>query len=507
MKIVLVEDENKTRNGILHIIENLTDHEVIGTAENGAEGYEMVKELSPDLIISDIRMPVMDGLEMLAKLHQEKVKFNAILLTGYSDFEYARKALQLQVVDYLLKPLDVEEFLNTLNKIQTRISDTKITQVSTEQLLANYMEGTGEDQESVHRLLNEILHVNEKTEVSLFLLAPRRLFEDRLKEFVSCIKGLMESLCIENSYVMPVPGEKKILVVIAGTERNRTLKQRFQMRVLPELDDIGPCSCVYCSIHGIEDISGTVKEMMKNLSYGFSLPVHTIIDDAAIKSIRYESLEYPDHLENSLIREMRNGNKKKVADYGEQFIRQVAGSSAAPEMIREYALRFIANVLHAVQDMKEWGNPEENAQYFMERILSGETREEVKYQLEKFVHALVADSEEEVLTENGMIMNVISYIRSHYQEDITLSEAARICRVTPEYLSKIFYKEMGINFSPFLQNFRISIAKRMLLTGKHRVYEVAEAVGFHDQKYFIKVFKKICGVTPSEYRKESKYAD
>ncbi|HIU75951.1 MAG TPA: helix-turn-helix transcriptional regulator [Candidatus Pelethocola excrementipullorum] len=102
-----------------------------------------------------------------------------------------------------------------------------------------------------------------------------------------------------------------------------------------------------------------------------------------------------------------------------------------------------------------------------------------------------------------MILNVLAFIRENYGQEITLTDAASCCGVTPEYLSRVFTHEMGVNYSSFLQNFRVSIAKQLLLSGKYKVYEVSEAVGFHDQKYFTKVFKKLCGVTPAEYKREN----
>ena len=499
MRIVLVEDENKTRNGILAMIRQFTSHEVVGTAENGKEGAALVKEVKPDLIISDIRMPVMDGLEMLQQLYDENIHFNAILLTGYSDFEYARKALKLQVVDYLLKPLDVEDFLKNLNAAEARIYKTQNTRMSTEQMIGDYLER--EDKET-EPLLNEMLHAGSRTELSLFLIAPRRLAVNRLKEMANCLRECIESLCIDNAHVLTIPGEKRLLVLIAGTEKNRGLKNRFSLRVLPELDDIGQSTCVYEKIQGIQNLGAAVKRMIEYLNYGFSLPEHTIIDEEIIGKIQYEPLKYPQNLENSVIRELRNGNKEKFIDYGKHFIQEVTESQANPEVIREYAIRMIANVFHVARDMKGYFNKEETVKAFTEAIILSDTRMEVRYQLEKFIYAFGNESGEEAFTENGLVMNAISYIRLHYGEDISLSDVARLCRVTPEYLSKIFYKETGINFSPFLQNFRISVAKRLLLNSDCKVYEIAEAVGFHDQKYFVKVFKKLCGITPSEYRKE-----
>lgn len=505
MRIVVVEDENKTRNGIINMIRQFTPHQVVGTAENGQEGVALVKQLSPDLIISDIKMPVMDGLEMLRQLHDEKVRFNAILLTGYSDFEYARKALQLQVVDYLLKPLDLEELLKNLSAAETRIYKTRNTQMSVEQMIVSFLERRAGEREALEPLLNEMLHVNGRTEISLFLIAPSRFCADRLKEFANCLKELMETLCIDNAHVLRLPGEKKLLVLIADTERNRGLKTRFALKVLPELDDIGKCTCIHERIHGLSELPEAVIRMLSRQDFGFSLPEHTVIDEEVIRGICYKRLDYPEQLENAMIRELRGGNLQKFTDYGNRFIQEVADGEASPEEIREYAIRMIANVFHAAREMKEYFNQEETVKAFTEMIILSDTRAEVRYQLEKFIHAIGDGPKEELLTENGLVMNAISYIRTHYMEDISLTEVARLCRVTPEHLSKIFYKETGVNFSPFLQNFRVSAAKRMLLTGDYKVYEVAEAVGFHDQKYFVKVFKKLCGITPSEYRKESHY--
>lgn len=201
---------------------------------------------------------------------------------------------------------------------------------------------------------------------------------------------------------------------------------------------------------------------------------------------------------------MRSGHREKIDVFGKSFIEEIINSEAEPDVMKEYAIRLIANVLHVAKEMKEYFAQEENIKYFVEAVISSETRGEVRYQLEKFFHTIVREQKQELEVENGIVMNAISYIREHYSEEIALSDLARICRVTPEYLSKIFYNETGINFSHFLQNFRISIAKRMLLTENCKVYEVAEAVGFHDQKYFVKIFKKLCGVTPSEYRREYK---
>ena len=121
MKIIVVEDEPKSREGILNILARDTEYEVAAVCGNGKEGLEAVKEHRPDLVISDIKMPVMGGLEMLEGILKEGIEVQAVLLTGYSEFEYARRALKLQVVEYVLKPLEVEGFLEVLRKVEGNI--------------------------------------------------------------------------------------------------------------------------------------------------------------------------------------------------------------------------------------------------------------------------------------------------------------------------------------------------------------------------------------------------
>lgn len=504
MRIVLVEDESKTRNGIMNIIQRFTSHEVVATAEDGQQGYEVILRERPDLVICDICMPVMSGLDMLQRLYDEKVQIHAIMLTGHSDFAYAQKALRLQVVDYLLKPMDVEEFLRTLSDIETRIGNSKIHEISAEQLIVSYLEGTPEDNARIYPLLCEMLHVSSNTDLSLFLLAPRRVFAHRMQELMKCVRELMVSLVIENAFVVQVPGAKQFLVIVSGTEKNRTLKSRFEMRVLPELSDFGSCTCVYDQIHGLEPLTDALQRMEGWLPYAFSLSDQHIIDAETVSGIHYETIEYPESIENAMIRELRNGHLDQLAEHGRRIIDLITEPDMSPDLIREYAIRLIANVFYVARDMKEYFSQEEAVHYYMEMILQAETLGDVRYQLEKFVHTLTESSTEDAPTENGLVMNAIACIRLHYTEDIGLTEIARMCGVSPEYLSRLFYRETGINFSTFLQNFRVNAAKRLLLSGDQKVYEVAEAVGFNDQKYFVKVFKKLCGVTPSEFRKEGR---
>lgn len=363
--------------------------------------------------------------------------------------------------------------------------------------------GTDIDRQQAEPILRETLQVDDRTQISLFLIYPCSLANETGSELQKHTTELLDSFCMENYYVMPLPRQQGFLVMLTDTERNKNLFKIFKTRIYHSLCQITECHCSYGTLYGLTGLNEKLEELKDMMQYAFSLPDETILSRELVESAVYRELEYPDYLEQSIYREIRSGRYDKVRMIGEQFARYVIDSEGRPACIREYVLRFAAGILRVAGETRGSLEAVDDTSYIMENIARSTSKREVRYQFEKIMNAVASSRDTLDITENGMILNVIDFIRSNYQRDITLSEAAEGCCVTPEYLSRIFCRETGVNFTSFLQNFRVSTAKRLLLSGNYKVYEVAEMVGFHDQKYFVKVFKKLCGVTPSEYKREN----
>jgi two-component system response regulator YesN len=506
MRIVLAEDEPKSREGLINVIHRFTDYEIVGVAENGEDGYKLIEELKPDLVISDIRMPILDGLGMLQKIKDQKIEVQAILLSGYSEFEYARKALSLQVVEYVLKPLEVDQFLSILQKVEGKIQKKNAQKISTDQLLWSYIVSSKEEKERMCAMLEEELGVNDHIVSTLFLIHPDSIASETYGEIRKQLQHLLDALCMENYYFIIQQGETGgVFVLLVDTERNRSLKSVFARRIIPQLQDISGCICTMANMHGIRQINQVMDRLVELLKYSFSLGEGVIVDEVTAQTIIYEKLDYPSSLENEIIKCIRNGKRERFIEAGEKFAVEVIDSQASPDCIRDYTVRFIVGVLRVVGDMKKTLNQEEDIQYMLGSINKCHSQREVRYQFEKILKSIAVLDEENVttITENGIVLNAISFIRENYSDNIGLCEVAQFCNVRSEYLSRIFKEETGVKFVDFLTNFRISMAKRLLFAGTYKVVEVAEMVGFADQKYFQKVFKKVCGVTPSEYKKEN----
>lgn len=501
MRIILVEDEPKTREGIINIIQKHTGHKIISVAENGEEGIRALEKEQPDLIISDIRMPGMNGLEMLQKMREKGFDTGVIFISGYSEFEYAQQALKLHAMDYVLKPVDVENFLQVLQNVENKLKKKKTEQISPEQMLWDYVNGRQENREFFRERLENKLGINERVQVSLLYVYPESQTKEAVNEMIYDTRECLDSQCIQDYYIVPVSHENAYTVLIVDTEKNTFLKWVLENRVVSSLLENTDFICSYGTAYGIGNLPEVLKELKELLVYGFHLEKGKIIDRELAHSIEFEKKEYPGQLEMTIQKEIWKQDKEKIRQAGEQFVHEIIESRMHPDEIREYTIRFSAGILKAGME-KNQEDDEKDSQYIMSSMLRSYTARQLTYQFEKILKAAFCDLKKVDITENDMVLKVIAFIRENYARDISLSEAAELCNVSAEYLSRLFQQETGAKFTAFLQNFRISIAKRMLLDSKKKVYEVAEAVGYHDQKYFVSVFKKLCGMTPSEFRKE-----
>lgn len=504
MKIVIVEDESRTRAGLEHIITKFSHHQVVASVSDGNEGLKTICELRPDLVITDIRMPNMDGLTMLEKIRSQGLTVSTVLLTGYSEFEYARRSVQLGAEDYLLKPLDVDEILRVLEKTEQKLEKIKKETISEEQLLLSLLNAEGEEQKELAKRLRRQMGILQGEKTSLFLIQVSSRMEATVNEMVSVLQEQLASICMQKFYIFPLLERGHILVMVLDGQKVHYLKGLFSMHVLPKIQEIGECMVVYSVLDSLLELPGMLDVMTENFSYGFGMDTAGLIDQEYMNSVQFEKLEYPEKLEQLIQRYVRSGTADKVRDTAKKFQTEVIESSARPELIKEYTLRFGMAAVNAARDQKDSEKLESIYHTLFYNIMESSTREKLCYEYQKIWSGILTEEKDGEKTENGIILHVIELIRQNYDKDVSLQGAAEAVGVSPEYLSRLFTKEMGINFSTFLGDFRISAAKRMLAENKYRIYEVAEAVGFRDTKYFNKVFRSVTGVSPSDYRKSMK---
>lgn len=505
MRIIVVEDEPRTRRGLIDIINKYTKYEVVGSETDGIKGLELISRLDPDLVISDINMPNKNGLEMIKDIRQKGLKTEIILLTGYSEFEYAKQAIQLQVDEYLLKPLDVDDIIQALDKIEKKIRMKKLKRPNPEQILFSLLHNKLAVEKSNKWVgqLKQALSVFKEQEYLLYLIQPLNQMTKKDEDVRNNIRMIMGELEVENFVLMTMPMSHRI-VFIQPIEKNKVYaKEQFETTVVNKIIKEVDTFIVSKTVNNLIRIRDDILELNKKFDYVFDLKSDQIWEKEKIKKLSYHKLSYPKQLEILLKKAICDGENEKTNKYIIQFEEEIICSKTEPMKRKEYTARFLLNLLEWQRDFCKEREYEQSYQLILNSILDIQSRDILTYQFFKIANNLFV-SKADNKTDNGLILLAVEYIRVNYHQDISLVATAGKIGVTPEYLSKLFKQEMGINFTTFITQFRISQSKRLMLETDKKMYEISKAVGYNDTKYYNKVFKSLNGVSPTEFRRQKR---
>lgn len=493
MRILIVEDEVKIRRGLAALIARQTDNEIVGEAKNGKEGLELIQQTNPDLVITDVRMPEMDGLEMLEALSERQIKVHCVILSGYSEFEYAKKAIRYGVDDYLLKPLAPEDIIGLLHKIRVKLAqESKQQSDIAQRILWNRLYGEAQDAD----VQTDMRELNMEPECSYYLLsgygwdtlpAERREWQNRILMSESLRKYADMHCCLfdETRELVCILPEEAVPAYCSELSwyLQRTEKKWIWARAaIP----------AFGRLHETMELIHTL--------YLYAQKGSTIVTEADMADFSPEPFSYPDDLEGKLRAALYHEDIRLLEQYFADFQDAMWKKAFPPQQVKDSYVRLVHRMLHWIEDAGKNTYEKLEPLHYANKISRVYRREEMDRILEEILHELKNGMEHKEDISNYAIKKAIAYIRMHYAENISLEEIADRLDITPEYLSTLFNREVGINFSGFLRDFRLSHAKRLLKGTDKKVYEIAQEVGYPDSKYFNRVFKENVGVSPREFR-------
>lgn len=514
-KLLIVDDERIIRDGIIKSM-NWESFEIdVEEAENGVEAYEMMKRNIPDIVITDIKMPGMDGLELIGKA-KGRTEFSNIIfviLSGYGEFNFANRAMKYGVKHYLLKPCDEDEITEVLNKVIDELKQNKkkqkfikkikddldrmMPQVKEQFFRDCVMVRPNDDQDMIYfKNLLKVPDVNMR--LLLFHLENKQGYEKRfaLKELLDNWEDnhpILSTIIGENILVL----QRIVQIDSLFCYLNR-VKQRFF-----EYYQIG--FTVAVSSKGLFDQLPTLyNEVVEYLEYQFYLGEGSIItkEDVGIdEKVPQIFLNCGYQRLNLLI---RSGNVNEVLKEIESIFSQFGRGKSKLEMIHTSCMELYISI--ACQ-----GKPE-NLNEYMERIpelLRIGTLDKMFIFIKAIAQEITECNYRENVQKNSQtIQKVLKVMEDNISdEELSLSGIAdKIVYMNVDYLGKLFKKEVGENFSQYLINMRMEKAKQLLLQeGYSKISYIAERVGYgNNPQYFGQVFKRIIGLTPSEYRKSIK---
>lgn len=531
-KVLIVDDEPVIRKGIKNVIDwESMGCAICGEASDGIEGMDMIKELRPDIVITDIKMPGVDGLEMIRETKEIIPDGKIIILTGFRDFEYLQEAIKLGAFDYLLKPSKIPDItsiikraVDCLKKCANREEEFKNLKLQfesklpalREKLLYDVMfkiickEGEIQEQMKMYSLeINSFVLIIIETDEAEEDTAKSQ-YEKQLYQF-GIINAFEESFR-EDYKVYNVPlNNKQIVFIVQPNKGQQDFADDIYKNIYNLRDIINSCfgltitAAVSSLGSGVMNLPDKVREATEALEYKFYMGKDSIILYQDIK-LFYRGMDFSilESQQKALIQSVRTGNEANVKIALKEIQSCINEHSMDGESLKNYywnlinTINSIAVPARAKDDSGIEKVQTANIYNIVERC---KTINELNLFLEHISLSIASKVNSfNHRTINSTLQRAIEYINVHYPESITLNDTAEHTYVSTFYLSRMFTKELGKNFIDYLNEIRIEKAKEFLINTNYKTYEVAEMVGVRDAHYFSKLFKKYTGVTPSEYK-------
>lgn len=521
--IVLVDDELGIAEGIRFLLEKSgMDIHVIGIAGDGREGMKMILEKSPDLVICDVKMPIMDGLEMIQNLQDRNTAARFIMLSGYSEFAYAKQAMKLGVKNYICKPVEIDELYEVVRTVCQEVEQEKLAQHKllhlehvAEEYRRDYMElqlrrlldgetGAAREMEVLRNKCEQ--GENRQHRCIVWEINSEKAMNQ--EEYAQLAEELKESLSMYSQVdVIRYSGIQAVLILTGshsmGKEEVNQHMIAARQKLYQETDwlvSIGIGNACNC----LEGLAESFQEAMDAL--------HNKVVRGIGSIIFYEELEKQDGSRILIGEEeiQRLESYMANSDFAgcRQVIHQIFRVLREKEELTVSALQLqslniILSGLRTMPLMQFQLN-----EYLGKNILSLESIARFRNieQLENWVVNTVASiielkKKEKDGKNKDVIARVKEYIQDNFANEISLNEIAGKFYLNPYYLSQLFKKKTGMTYQSYVTQLRVEKAKALLMEGK-KVYEVCLLVGYSDNTYFSKVFEKIVGCRPSEYRKK-----
>jgi len=522
IKILIVDDELLVRIGLKSTLDWHTHgFTLVGEARNAKEAEELFQKFSPDILLTDISMPGVSGLELISRLRKLKPRLLSIILTHHEDFSYARDALQLGALDYILKSnLTPERLLAVLEKARSLVPGRKEEAQDSQSgrpgmvsldLLKSHLKKIISDPEAPadHLLVNSSslifesyqlasihinLNINEKPYLST---RDREVIEEVSNQILSsfsytvlCViqANMINYLFCFDQPLSPTDQEKTVSKLLNTLMTN--LKKFLNYYLLAgvslpagKIDELGTMF--------VQAQSAGQKAFFKDSHISFAESRHTR------HPIREISIDQ--HRIQSLIQERKG---KELEDYFIEAFQSLKESENFMlfKSFFDKILEIFSFCLEDDQFSRQYSglNPSILRSDNFEKLYDFES---VKMHVLNIVSLFLESGDRTSEPQMSFIIRKsIDYIEQNYSRNISLSNLATNVEVSRNYLSFLFKQELGLNFSHYLTETRIKHARRMLIESNMKIYEIAERVGFDSPYYFSKVFKEVTGVTCRDYR-------
>jgi len=491
-KILIVDDEAIERRCISFILENSKYSLEIEEAENGQKAYERLQEKEFDILFSDVKMPFMDGLELAEKAVHLYSDIRVIIFSGFSEFEYARTAIRIGCVNYILKPVNPEALLTMICEVLKRLDEErekkaiacKKSKYVQEHCLLKLLNSVCMTEDEMNFLQEEQVKYNRL----IFIEFEHDFFDSDYIDFANQMK---EVINIDFSCVNIAANQAVLFMKKSGVAAKRLQEgiwKNYREKVYIAVGD---------EFKELNEIGNAYSELEKRMEERFFFPDLTIFTEESLKyahsNVTKSKEEIFKALSNEIAGKDEEGLKKHWIMLNESISRLGCSQIYIKHMLSSTALELYDALV------EKTAYPV-SADEFIESIYMSTDIEEILSKVYELVEIVCKEWRKGSCVHNRVIKDVIQYIYEHYTDSISLDILSENVNMDSSYLSRLFKKEMGINISCFIKNIRMEKAKYLLENTNEKVNNISMMVGYNKLSYFCRSFREYYGISPEKHR-------
>lgn len=472
LKLLIVDDEPHVREGLADLIDwGQIGLEVCGIGVNGKDGVEKIRALQPDICLIDIRMPGLTGIEAIRQVKEEGLDCQFIILSGYSDFKYAKEAIALEVHDYLLKPVDEDELLETAKRICGKLqSKVQYEKYKGMEQLRKILQGDSFDLEKgYYDARYQLAAFGKSSDDSALLEKLERLEKAQLLRDERLLIFLNEEAKTVSQKLNPLIAKYQVPMALSDQSLNA------------------------------HQVKRAYEEVEKLLERSFFFKEPSLMTAETLKTSKSGSPLNMDELFRSI--ELGNRFNK------EQLLRELTHYYQHTSSPVDQVKGELANL--QLQLLEKFQNQYPNLKFpkketLMNTIYRHDNLHVILSGFAKEWDRISAEIEDYSGLEDQLVKKIQHYIERYYYESLSLQLVGELFNYNPTYLGKKFKEETGESFPKYVDRVRIENAKQLLTREKLKVYEVSDRVGYCNIDYFYRKFKHHVGKSPKEFQKEFK---
>lgn len=496
-KVLLVDDEHLITIGLQALLD-WEDYgfEIVSTAESGEEALAYLKENPIDILITDILMGEMSGLELIKEVQKVQPKVKSIVLTGYQEFGFIKQGLLLGIENYLVKPVDEEELLKTIQNIGLKLNAV----IGGDQEPSTLMDNT------IWRFLNGEIDKNDCLErLSLYNIQFNQpfynvsilSFENYHKAEIS--KEIRRGIEEQFSAVCLYSPNQELLIIFEAT-REEELFQLNQGLVHYLNGEQSQAGLFYLSMgKPVKTVDDLEESFAVGREYSllqiYSEPNVLISERLTID--KQEELKKQQEFKENIVKVLLKADEEAL-QMVDLYYQETTRKSRfiSPQAVKKYTFDLVSYIHYSLQ-------PDDLSYYTaaVEKIIYSKDVHQMEAILKEYCRELIFSIHDQVNMRSPIVQNVLDFIHAHYDQGVSLKTLGQQFHVNAIYLGQLFQKEVGVVFSEYLNRYRLEKAKELLKTTRYRAGEIGKMVGYSDTTYFYKQFRKTVGATPSEWRK------